>query len=86
MEWTDVTAAQIGTLGVVVAILTGIIGVFYMARQSSRESAHLRQQDIDRAVSAATEPLKAELVERTNDRNYWRGRADSYEAELRRRE
>lgn len=81
----SVTATQLTTLGVVVAIFTGIIGVYFLARQASREAASSRQKEIDRAVNAATEPIKAELAQMTDSRNYYRRRASDFEAELRRR-
>ena len=75
---------QIIVLGVLVGILTGILSVYLLARQSSRESARLRQADLDRAVEAATTPLRSELAAMTADRDYHRKRADDFEAELRR--
>lgn len=82
----SVTAAQLATLGVVVAIVSGIVGVYYLARQSSRESARLRHEELNREIDEAIRPLREALQERTADRDYQRNRADAYEAELRRRD
>lgn len=78
------SAELLTALGVVVAMATGILGLYYLARQSSRESARMRQADLDRAVANATAPLTAELAQVTAERDYHRRRADDLEAELRR--
>ena len=78
------SGTTLATLGVIAAILSGLAGVGYSAMQASRDAARLRQAEIDRAVTAATDPLKKDLREMTEDRNYQRQRADALEQELRR--
>lgn len=79
------TGEQLAALGVIIAMATGLIGVYFMARQSARETAREHQKAIDDAVKNACKPLKDELAQRTADRDYYRQRADQFEAELRRR-
>jgi membrane protein implicated in regulation of membrane protease activity len=90
-----VTAVQLGALATVVAIVTSIFGVVFMARASAREQVKARREETEKAIKAAVDATAAgaanavasiqkDLTEMTVDRNYWRARADAYQEELRR--
>jgi vacuolar-type H+-ATPase subunit E/Vma4 len=68
--------------GVLIALLALILSI----RQALRESKTDRRSQINDAVKSAVDPLREQLLEMTNDRNYHRKRADAYEAELRKRD
>jgi hypothetical protein len=88
------TATQLGALGTVVAIITAILGVVYMARQQGREAIRARKEELADAVAVAVDAerkysqsqvasVQQELTDMKNERDYQRKRADEYERELR---
>lgn len=64
--------------GVLVAAIVGWAPLHYSIRKDARERARQHDDAIRQAVQDATAPLVA-------DRDYWRGKADELERELRER-
>lgn len=55
------TSADWQTIGVIFAIFTGLIGVFYLARASARESTRVTQEARQQYADAAVKPVQALL-------------------------
>lgn len=81
----------VSTLIAVLGVIIAAIPIYYLARSNAREAKRMREADTQRAVSAATGPLKQDLIEarqreielRTTLRERDR-RIDELEDELRR--
>lgn len=73
------TGDQLQALGVLVAIVVGIAGVLLAAVQASRTADQARRDERQKDIDAAVKPVKDDLVAMTEDRNYWRNRANQYE-------
>lgn len=76
--------SQLATLGVIVSIFVGLVGVYYLQRSSAREQARAQQEREERAVAAAVRPVQQQLdaAQRVIERQSTR--IDSLEDELRR--
>ena len=57
------TGAQLGYLGVIVAIVVGLAGVYYAAKQASIAQRAAQQTLIDKAAADAKAPLVDEMRE-----------------------
>jgi membrane protein implicated in regulation of membrane protease activity len=82
--------AQLGAVATIIAIVTSIVGVVFMARQSAREQIKTRKEETENAIKAAVQAertssaaavasIQKDMAEMTVDRNYWRARADAFE-------
>lgn len=73
------TGSQLSTLGIVVSIIVGIAGVVLMAIQSSNTADARRKAERDEEIKRALDPIREDLLAMTQDRDYWRSRANQYE-------
>jgi len=83
---TSTQAAYLGYFGVVAGILAGLWGLYYLRQQNVREVRKEYAEDKAAAVRAAVEDgareinrVRDDLIEMTNQRDYWRARAAQYE-------
>jgi hypothetical protein len=76
--------ATLQSLGVIVAIFTGLIGVFYLQRSSVRENARVQQAKITEAVAAGVKPVQDALDAANRAIERKDARIDQLEDELRR--
>lgn len=83
------TDSILAALAIVVTVVLFYVGLRRQIRNEKATALRLAVEDqkraVDEAVRKATDPLVAQLTERTTERDYHRARADDLQDQLNRR-
>jgi hypothetical protein len=56
-----VTSNNLATISIIVAIFTGLAGVYYLGRSAAREAARAKEEEKREAIAAAVKPVQDAL-------------------------